>query len=159
MAWWWFTDRGFCFGFQRKKKLRSHHLCGSLNHSLAHARDCSAHLQVSSVFDIGVSPCASRSKSPDPSKTRRAFALDDNSVMFRRPHIFKPYRSRENSLDCANASPDRCRVSFSASLSQAFASGNATLQHLRISQTFIDTFARSVELVGAFNFHRFIEAE
>ena len=48
----WLTHLRLCFCSQAREELRGHHLRSALNHSLAHARDGAAHLDVARVFDV-----------------------------------------------------------------------------------------------------------
>jgi hypothetical protein len=73
--------------------------------------------------------------------------------MFGLSQILETSRSSKDSLNRTDTGLDRRSKRILCGLLEAFAARNATLQHLGINQALIHAFARSVEIVSAFQFH------
>src|SRR5262245_56175176 len=99
MFWRRFIGLGAGFGFDGDKELRSHHLRGSLNHSLSHAGDGSAHLKVACVPDAG-DAISFREVQIAGSfyESWLALPFDDDPVVLRRAHLFDSNGSGEYAL-------------------------------------------------------------
>ena len=91
----WLTHLRLCFCTQTSEKLRRHHLRGALNHSLAHARDRSANLNVAGVVHLrAVLGLLEIQIAGTFEKSRRAFAFDDDAEVFGLSQVFEPSRCR-----------------------------------------------------------------
>src|SRR2546423_6262650 len=143
-----------CLHLNRCEELRGHHLCRTLNHALAYACDCSAHLYVASVLDyrrtlslfqINVARAFQ--------KSRLAFAVNDHSIVFGLTYLFQPNVALERAFDRAYASAKRCGVTVLIGLFKLFATRNASLQNLRVGQSLKDSHARRAKFVRSFNLH------
>lgn len=86
-------------------------------------------------------------------KSRRAFAVNYDSQVFRLAQIFEARCPVENSFNRADTGADSCSESILACPFQSFTTGNAALQNLRINERLIDAFSRRLEFVSAFQFH------
>ena len=77
-----------------------------------------------------------------------ALAVNNDAKMFRLAQIFEPRRSVEDTFDRSDSGADRRGERVLRSLFEFFATGNTTLQHLRIDEALIDALSRRVEFVS-----------
>ena len=91
---------GLSFGFDRGKELTGHHLDGTLKHSLAHARDCSANLRLTVVAHDGQAVTFFKLNVARAfQKTRLAFAVYDDSKVTGRLQVFETNITDEQPFD------------------------------------------------------------
>ena len=154
MLWRRLAHRRRCFGTQAGEELSRHHLRRALNHSLAHTRNRAANLNVARVTHLrSAFHLLEIQITRTLKKSRRPFAVDDDTKVFRLAQILEPRRPVEYPFDRSDTGSNRCCKRVLGSFFQTFTTGNAALQHLRIYEALIDAFARRVELVSAFQFH------
>ena len=150
----WLTHVRLCFRTQSRKELRGHHLRGALDHSLAHARNRPAYLNVAHITHLRSMFCLSQIEIARTfEKSRRAFTVNYDSKMFGLPQILETRGPVEDSFYRPNAGADRCSKSILSSFFQSLTTGNAALQNLPVNERLIDAFSRRLEFVSAFQFH------
>ena len=97
---WRLTCDNLGFRFQGREKLRGHHLCGALNHSLPDTRNRATQLQIAGVFDQRAFAlffqleiaCAFQ-------ESGRPFAVDDDAIVFGWPQIREPNVAIKDTFD------------------------------------------------------------
>lgn len=147
------THRRLRFRVQTRKKLRRHHLRCALNHSLAHAGDCSTYLYVARIIDFrDVLFLLEIEVTGAFQKTRGAFTFDDDPEVLGLSQLFKANLAVKHSLDRTDTGLNSRRERILAGSFQTFATWNAPLQDLGINQRLINAFSSCFELVSAFKF-------
>ena len=102
-----FTRGRLRFGFEGREELGRHHLCRCLDHTLAHAGNRTAYLYLTAVLDQGrfalffkfEISCAFQ-------KSRRAFAVNNNAIVFRGAQVCKAHIAIEDAFDRAGVPLD-----------------------------------------------------
>src|SRR5215510_5421662 len=147
-------DDCYGFGFDGGEELPGHHLRRGLNHPLAHAGDGSADARLAGVIDQSLLSLFGQTDQAFPfQESRRTFGVDDHLVILRFVHIFQFDRTREDSLDRADARFQSHLVIAVPGGFERLASRHAASQDFRIDHQLVEQIARRFDRVRPFDFH------
>ena len=124
---------GLRLGFNRSEELGGHHLRRALEHSLAHACHCTAHLNVPAVSDYGYVVLPREIQVTGAfQETRLTFSIDYHSKVMWRSEVFKPHIPGEKPFYRTDAGAERCGVRILPGLLEPLATRYTSLQHRRV---------------------------
>src|ERR1051325_1160272 len=140
---------------KRSEEFRGHHFRGTFDHSLAHAGNRAADLQLSRIRDQGAAVLLDQIEVRSAfRKSDQAFSLDDDAVMRGRKHLFQAHLAAKGPFDRADAGFQNRFVMAAFRQRQRLATGNASFENLWIYQGKVNAFAWRGELLGPFNLHK-----
>lgn len=124
---------GLRLGFNCSEELGGHHLRRALEHSLAHACDRPADLNLAAVSDYGYVVLPRKIEVTGAfQETRLTFSVDYHSKVIRRSEIFKSDIPGEKPFYRADARPECCGIRILPGLLEPLATRYAALQHRRV---------------------------